>query len=431
MHHAKLLLQKLMGIDIIKVFSLNAMSALIRMACGMISVKVVAVIIGPAGIALLGQLSNFNTILLGLSNGGISSGVTKYVAEYKDDESQIKRYLSNALRITLISSLIMASFLILGCLPLSRLILQSDEYYYVFLIIGITLFLYTFNGLLLSVLNGYKTFELFVKVSVTGTVIGLVYSVALVYFLGLPGALINAATFQSIMLFVTLWMCRKLPWLRLDYFKEKIDSAIVKRYLGYSLMTLTTLSLLPVSQLLLRGYVMSEISETDAGIWEGMNRISSMYLSVITTAFSVYYLPRLSEIQKQEELRHEIFLCYKIIIPMLVGIGVTIYLLRHFILWLLFTPAFYPMEDLFSWQLLGDLFKMSSWMLAYIMVAKAKTRMFIATEITFTLSYVVLAFVFLKWNGIVGLTQGYLCCYVLYLIAMVFLFRSVIKVKHV
>lgn len=107
MNYTKLFLRKLMGVDIVKVFSLNAMATFIRMLAGMISVKIVALIIGPAGIALLGQLNNFNSILLSLANGGISSGITKYVAEYKEDEYLTKKYLSDALRITMICSFIL------------------------------------------------------------------------------------------------------------------------------------------------------------------------------------------------------------------------------------------------------------------------------------------------------------------------------------
>lgn len=429
MNYPKFLLHRLMGVDIVKVFSLNAMATLVRMLTGMISVKVVAVIIGPAGIALLGQLNNFNTILLGIANGGINSGITKYVAEYKEDDSHIKKLLSNALRITVTCTLFISVLMILGCVQLSQLILTSDEYYYVFIIFGFTIILYTLNGLLISVLNGYKHFGKYVKVNILGTILGLVYSVALVTTFGLPGALINAVTFQSVVFFITLYMCRKEHWLRWDFFKEKYDRIITKKYLGYSAMTLTTLALLPVSQLLLRGYVISEISVTDAGIWEGMNRISQMYLSVITTAFSIYYLPRLSEIQDNRELHNEVFRCYKFIIPMLLLIGSAIFLLRHFLLWLLFTPAFYPMEHLFVWQLIGDFFKISSWLLSFIMVAKAKTTMFITCEIVFDLTYLLFCFICLRYNGIVGLTQGYLINYILYLVFMVYAFRNVIIVK--
>lgn len=419
-----------MGVDIVKVFSLNALATLVRMLTGMISVKVVAVIIGPVGIALLGQLNNFSTILLGMANGGINSGITKYVSEYKEDENKVKSYISNALRITLICSLFVSLILILCCQQLSQLILLSDEYYYVFIVFGITLILFTLNGLVTSILNGYKEFNLFVRVSIFGTIAGLIYSIILVYAWGLPGAMINAVTFQSIMLFVTLWMCRKLPWLKREYFVQKLIKPIVKKYLGYSLMTLTALALLPTCQMLLRGYVISELSATDAGIWEGMNRISGMYLSVITSAFSIYYLPRLSEITNPIELRYEIFRCYKVVVPMLLGISIIVFLLKHFILWFLFTPEFYPMESLFGWQLAGDIFKMCSWLLSFLMVAKAMIGKFIITEVAFNLSYLALAFFFMKISGIVGLTQGYLVAYLLYTIVMVIMFRNIVLVKN-
>ena len=427
----KSLFRRIKGIDIIKVFSLNALSTLVRMLAGMVSVKIVAIIIGPAGIALLGQLNNFNTILLGLANGGIGSGVTKYVAEYKNDENVIKSYLSNALKITLVCSSLVAIGLIVGCGQLSQLILMSDEYYYVFIIFGITIFLYTLNTLFIAIVNGYKQFKRYVTINIAGTIIGLIYSVTLVFFLGLPGALINAVTFQSIVFFITIWMCRKFRWMRWEYFKEKFNRPIVKKYLGYSLMTIVSIALLPISQMLLRGYVISELSASEAGIWEGMNRISNMYLSVITSAFSVYYLPRLSEISNPEELHNEVSKCYKVIIPMFLCVGTIIFFLRHFILWVLFTPDFAPMEHLFIWQLTGDLFKICSWLLSFIMVAKARTKLFITIETVFTLLYVFMCFFFLKHNGIVGLTQGYLCNYILYMIVLALLFKDVIKPQKI
>ena len=59
--------------DIIKVFSLTSISTLVRMCTGLVSVKVVASIIGPAGVALVGQLNNFSTIALSLATGGIEA----------------------------------------------------------------------------------------------------------------------------------------------------------------------------------------------------------------------------------------------------------------------------------------------------------------------------------------------------------------------
>lgn len=430
MKNPKNLFHRLISIDIIKVFSLNAVATLVRMFAGMISVKVVAVIIGPAGIALLGQLNNFNTILLGIANGGINTGITKYVAESKEDESYLRKFLSNALRITLICSFMVSIFMLAGSVYLSRLIFMTDRYYYVFIVFGFTIILYTLNGLMISVLNGFKEFNKYVRINIAGTIFGLIYSLILVSLFGLTGAMINAVTFQSIMLFITVYMCYQEPWFRRDLFSEKFDRSILKKYFGYTAMTLTTLALFPVSQMLLRGYVISEISASDAGIWEGMNRISAMYLSVITSALTIYYLPTLSEINERSELRKEIIKCYKVIVPILVCLGFLIYVMRSFILWLLFTPDFNGMSVLFPWQLIGDFFKICSWILAFLMVAKAHTKRFIITEVVFTSSYFLLSFLFVRINGIVGLTQGYFLNYVLYSITMIFMFRNVLMLRQ-
>ncbi len=412
--------------DIVKVFSFNAISTLVRMLTGLISVKVVASIIGPCGIALLGQLNNFSTILLGVANGGINSGITKYVAEYKEDESAIKKILSNALQITLFFTFIVSLGLIILHNQLSRLVMLSDEYGYVFLIFGFTIFLYTLNTLLISILNGYKEFKRYVIVNISGTIVGLLFTICFVFSMGLKGALISAVSYQSVVFFITFWICRKAPWLSVIYYRERLDRKMLRRFLNYSAMTLVSLSVVPVSQMLLRGYVISEISMTEAGWWEAMNRISNVYLMVITTSFSIYYLPRLSEIKEISELRYEIFKCYKVLIPILLSGLTLVYLLRHFVVMILFSPDFYPMESLFIWQLLGDFFKISSWLLAFLMVAKSMTKTFIATEVVFSGLFVVLGYLFMNLNGVVGITQAYFVNYVIYTVCMVVIFRKII-----
>lgn len=423
-------IKKLCSVDIVKVFSLNAISTFIRMLTGMVSVKIVASIIGPAGVAIVGQLNNLVSILLGVANGGISSGVTKYVAEYRDDNQMMPNIMSNALRITVICSLMMSFVLIIGHRYFSQYVLLSDEYGYVFVVFGFTIIFYTLNGLLISILNGYKRFKRFVVVNISGTLIGLLFSVSLVVSFGLAGALINAVTFQSVIFFITLYLLRKETWLIKDNFTKKYDPCIVRMFLGYSAMTILSLALLPVSQMLLRGYVISQISIVEAGWWEGMNRISQMYLSVITTSLSVYYLPKLSETRNSDELRAEIFRVYKFIAPILFIATLCIYILRHFIVWLLYTPSFYPMEDLFACQLIGDFFKIMSWILAYQMIAKSQTKIFIVTEIFFTVSYLLLSYAFIRINGIVGLTQGYMFNYIIYTLAMIVIYKNLLIKKN-
>lgn len=423
-----ILVKKAFQTDIVKVFSLTAISTLVKMLTGLVSVKVVATIIGPSGIALLGQLNNFATIVMTMASGGINSGITKYVSEYKDSDDKVKDLLSTALRITVWCSLAIGLCMILLHRFLSTLIMLSPEYGYVFIIFGFTVFLYALNMMLTSVLNGYKEFKKYVSVNIVGSLLGLLFTLGFILTLGLRGALISAVTFQSVMFFVTLWMIRKLPWVSWDFFKRHIETDILKKYFRYTVMTLVTAATVPVSQMLLRGYVISEISSIEAGWWEGMNRISNMYLMIITSSFSVYYLPRLSEIQNKRELRSEIYKAYKLIIPMLlVGFSI-VYFLRFWVIEILFTPDFLPMEQLFIWQLLGDFLKICSWLLAFLMIAKSMTRIFVTTEIIFALTFVALGLLFMHCNGIVGVVQAYVINYILYTICMFWAFRKIIYV---
>lgn len=423
---AKSFISRVLKADIVKVFSLTSISTLVKMCTGLVSVKIVASIIGPAGVALVGQLNNFSTIALSLATGGINSGITKYIAEYKSDASKVKQYLATAFRITVVCSLLVGLVLLLLCKQLSSLIMMTPQYWYVFAIFGITITFYGLNNMLVSVVNGYKQFNKYVKVNVVSSIFGVAFTVALVLALGLPGALISAVTFQSLMIFVSVLMLRKLEWLRKDWLVGKFKRTIASQYFRYALMTLLSAFLVPISQMLLRGYVISEISITEAGWWEGMNRISNMYLMVITSSFSVYYLPRLSEISDRIELRHEIFKCYKVIVPLLLAGFTVIYFLRFFIVKLLFTHEFMPMTQLFIWQMAGDFFKICSWLLAFLMVAKSMTKAYISTEIIFTLSYILLGYTFIRLDGIVGLCQAYLTNYVLYLVVLTFMFRKLL-----
>lgn len=420
-------ISKVAKADIVRVFSLTSISTLVRMCTGLVSVKVVASIIGPAGVALVGQLNNFSTIALALATGGINSGTTKYVAEYRGDEPKVKEYVATAFRITVACSLIVGLIMLVLCRQLSELVMLTPQYWYVFAIFGFTILFYGLNNLLVSIVNGYKQFNKYVKVNIVSSIFGVAFTVMLVLLWGLPGALISAVTFQSLMIVVSVLMLRRLEWLRKDFFIGKFRRPIASQYFQYTLMTITTALTMPIVQMLLRGYVMTEISTTEAGWWEGMNRISNMYLMVITSSFSVYYLPRLSEITDRQELRHEIIKAYKVIVPMLLAGFTIIYFLRFIIIRLLFTPDFMPMSQLFIWQMAGDFFKICSWLLAFLMVAKAMVRTGILTEVIFALSYAFFGYLFVHINGIVGLCQGYLVNYVVYTVVIAILLRKYIK----
>ncbi len=403
---------------LIKVFSLTAVSTLIKLLTAFITIKVVAITIGATGIALLGQLNNATSILMAFASAGITNGVIKFTSEYKENPNVLAQFLSTAFRITTGVSVLCGLGLIIFSEQLAFLILLQKSYAYIFIIFGCTILLYALNTLFIAVLNGFKEYKKFVWVSIATSIVGLLFSVNLIWWLGLKGALISAVTNQSIVLLLTLWIIRKAGWFTKYNFLQSFKFEFAKKYFGFTIMAITTALSGPLTQLFIRGKAIHLLSAERAGWWEAMNRLSGMYLLIVTTSFTVYYLPRLSELNDRAELKKEIYNACKFIIP-IIAIGfVVIYVMRYWVIAILFSKDFYPMASLFSWQLAGDLFKISSFLFAFLMIAKSKTTLFVLTEVSFALLLLLLSVYFIQYNGIVGLTQGYALTYLIYLITM-------------
>lgn len=185
-------------------------------------------------------------------------------------------------------------------------------------------------------------------------------------------------------------------------------------------MAVVTACSLPVCHVFLRDYLGNTFGWEQAGYWEAMWRLSSAYLMLITTTLAVYYLPRLSELKDAGELRREILQGYKLILPMTIVAGLIIYLLRDFIIQVLFSESFLPMRELFAWQMVGDSLKIASWLMAYLMLGKALTRLYLVTEILATLSLYALTVYLTQLWGYEKVTLAYAVNYLLYAIVMYF-----------
>ena len=107
--------------DLIKVFTFNGFATVVKILVGIINAKIVAVLIGPMGIALVGQLQDFKKLYITFANGAIGQGVVKYIAEHKESENKTKLIMSNALLITLVMSCSMAIILIVFSEDMSRI----------------------------------------------------------------------------------------------------------------------------------------------------------------------------------------------------------------------------------------------------------------------------------------------------------------------
>jgi PST family polysaccharide transporter len=381
--------------------------------------KAVALWVGPAGLAMVGQLGSFVATAGVLAGGGINLGITKYMAEHPSGVAYRTRLLSTALRITLACTILVAGAVVLLREHLSRSLLGSPHYSGIFTIFAATLTLLSLNALLLSAMNGAGEIRRLVAVNVLSSFAMLAVSVFLIGTLQLHGALIAVVVAQSLTLVISLAFARRSVWFQIRYFLAPYNPVIARRLAGYALMAVTTAVTLPLSHILIRNHLSRTISWEAAGYWQGVWQISEGYLLIVTTTLTLYYLPKLSAIRDKEQIQQEVLAAYRTLVPVAIVSAFLIYLLRDFITVMLFSSSFLPMRDLFAAQLVGDVLKIASWMLSYLMVAKAMIGLFVVTEIVFACTFVGFTVLLTDQYGLVGVSFAFAINYGIYFLTMI------------
>lgn len=409
---------------LIKTSLLSFIATAVKLSTALVINKAVALYIGPSGLALIGQFQNMLQLAMTASQGAINAGVTKYTAEIGADDEKLPELFSTAVKISLTCSITVGLLLIILSNYAATNFLNDSKYSYVFIILGFTIVFYTLNSLLLSIVNGLKEVPVFIGINITQSIYSLIFTTALVYFFGLQGAFVALVTNQSVIFVFVLWRLRGHPLIKLQYFKAKFNKVFASKLGKYALMSITAAILGPVSHIIIRNHLGQSFGWQAAGYWQAIWYISTMYLMVITTSLSIYYLPRLSEINNKDELRKELISGYKIILPVVSLLALGMFTLKDFIIFILFSEDFQPMRELFLWQLVGDVLKITAWLLAYIMVAKSMIKSFIISEILATSSFVLLTMLFTSSYGLIGITYAFALNYLVYLALVYFLVRQ-------
>lgn len=389
--------------------------------------KILAIYVGPAGYAALGQFQNAVQMITTFASGAINTGVVKYTAEYHEDEERQRIVWRTAGTIAIIGALFTGLLVVIFSKSLAGWFLKDESYSGVFVWFAATLVFFVFNTLLLAILNGKKEIQRYVVANIAGSLFALIVTGVMVINFGLYGALVALAVYQSLTFFVTLMLCFKASWFRLKYLFGRIDKQTTKNLAKYTAMALTSAACVPISHILVRNHLGESLGWESAGYWEAMWRLSAAYLMLVTTTLSLYYLPRLSELKDHDEIKREILQGYRIILPTVAVLGILIYLMRDFIISVLFTSDFAPMRDLFAWQMVGDTLKIGGWILAYLMLSKAMVRLFISTEIIFALLFFVMTYFLTNFIGLEGVVIAYALNYLLYFLIMTFYIGSVLR----
>jgi PST family polysaccharide transporter len=377
---------------------------------------------------ILGQLKDFLSITNVFSNFGTINGTIKYTAEYKDDETTLKSILGTSFKIHLYFSLIVLIFIIIFNNAISEYLFGNDNYRTFLIVLGFSIVSISIQSLFLSILNGLKQIKLYVLINVIATIIGALILIALIINFNIEGALYAFAINQFLAFFLTLIILLFYKPFNLSLLFAPFKKQSFKKLSQFSLMALVAPFCLISATFFVRTFLKTEFDQSHAGSWEGMWRISAMYLLFLTTTFKFYLIPTFSTLSGLE-LRKEVFKVWKFMLPVIIVITLTIYVLRDFVVNTLLDEKFFLISVLIGYQLLGDIVRINSWVLGNILISKAKTTAFILFQIEWALVFSLLSYFLVNQFGFIGVAMAYFGAYLIHFILMNIYFRKLLWIK--
>ena len=407
----------------------NGIAVVVKMITMLGLNKILAIYVGPSGYAIIGQYQNLIQSLSAFSAGSLSNGITKYTAEYNASGRDRVKVWKTAGTISIILSIIVSLLLGIFSSYVSQIFFNEKIGEDIIIWLAFSFFFMMLNAFFLAILNGMKEVKIYVAINVAGSFIALFLTGFLAYYMGIKGALIALSINQSIVLIFTLFIFYRLPWFRFDYLLGKVNKDIAFGLGRFSIMALVSVIALPLGQIYVRSIISEAYSWKVAGYWEAMNRISSIAITIATTTLTLYYLPRLSEIGTKKEIKNEILHVAKLVIPITLISCVLVFFLRNTIVSILFTSDFLPMKDLFYGQLIGDFFKIVSWLFSFALLAKERWRAFIFCEIASVFIFISLNYSFLLMTNWQNICFAYAINYFLYFCMVFYCFYKTIYVK--
>ena len=408
----------------LKIISTNSLLVLVRMFFSLISQKILAILIGAEGIALVGNLKNVTGFFEQFSVLGTANGLVKYISEYRDDKKQLNYLFSTTFIFTAFATLV--SFVVLFFLSttINDFIFGIESNYaYIFKILSFIIPFMGINAILYSLLNGLSAYKLYSKITLFTIIISTFLIVFFTYNNGIKGSLLAIIIIPLVQFlsFIFFFSNRYMGYI--DLKSLSFNLSFKNQLLSYSFMTIIVVFFINITDIAIRNLIENTVSKSDAGYWTAMTSISKTYMQFSAAIFPLYILPRYAKLNNTFEFRNEIKKIYKMMLPLIIIGMFFVFFFRNLIIQVLYTNDFLSVASLFKWQLMGDLVKFVAIVISYQFLAKRQLGYFVFTEILSVLLFYVFSHYFIEIYGTEGIVIAHFVRYILYFMIVLYILR--------
>lgn len=389
-------------------------SVVIRAFSALAVGKWIAVSFGPVGTALFGQLMNLYTAFANMPNDGLARAMIKEGAQLENSPHSHSGRTVVATAFALLAALFALQW------SISTGIAFSTSWFEPFQSSGwLIWFLGGFGVLSLSYFLS-SVFLVWKKTNLQalassclsfGGLVGLGLTWA--FGGGIQACLLGFVLGQAAGGFLIFFPYRnQLPLQGTGF---SFDATLARTMLGFMLAVAGTGLLNQIGIYALVHWALEEMGGRSVGLWMAMGRFADAFNTPILAVSNSILLPMLAgHAGNKEELRNIIRPIFQKSLAFLaLGMGV-LFLAYPYLLPILFSKEFVAETSWIGWQILGDFFKSSTFVISILFLALGHTRFYFWLETGSMVLLLGLSYGLYKWMGFEGMFLTHAIRYLVY-----------------
>lgn len=405
-------------LQILRSTSIIGGAAVLNIVIGLVRMKAVALLLGPAGVGLIGLATNVVGLAANVAGLGFGNVGTRQIAEAsaQDDPQAI----ATVRRALFLGSILLA---VLGGMGLWALREQVAIYLlgdpsqarlvgWLAPAVALTVAAASQSALL----TGLRRIGDLARVQVAGSVLASVLGLVALWAWGQAGivAFVLAVPLAAF-LFGHVFVAR-LP--KVQGAGGGLQALAVQwrtlARLGAAFMVAGLA--VPAGQLLVRTLVQRELGAEALGQFQAAWAISMVYIGFVLGAMGADYYPRLSAvIADPAAVNRLVNQQTEVALLLATPVLLATLALAPWVVQLLYSVEFADAAGVLRWQVLGDFLKVASWPLGFILLAAGAGRVFLLSEWFAMGSFVLLTWLGLPLFGVTATGMAFLGLYVVYL----------------
>jgi enterobacterial common antigen flippase len=403
--------------QILESSALIGSSSLVNAALSIVRAKAMALLVGPAGVGLMGALTAIFDLTRCVAELGINNSGVRQIAQSAGsaDQQRVARTAHVLRRTALALGIIGAIALAALSIPVARLTFGEGAHAGAVALLGLAvLFRLTSDGQG-ALLQGLRRIREIAAVGALAAILGTLATVLLVAWLGMDGIALSIIAMAAISLILSWWASRTIAVPRVGMSLAE-TRAEVRGLLSMGLAFMGSALLTIGAAYLVRMIIVRTDSLYAAGLYQAAFAIGGLYVSFVLQAMATDFYPRLVAAADDNALCNRLVNEQALVSLLLAATGVIATLtFAPLALSLMYSREFAAADELLRWICLGMALRVLTWPLGYVLIAKGKQALFVGADLIWSVVCVTLTWFCVNEFGLRGAGIAYFSSYAIHL----------------